>query len=304
MFPKRGAVLSRVVDTRLHRVLTRYGTAYRDEPMARHTTFGVGGRAAYYALPETGAALATMIGLCRERAVPYIVLGGGSNVLFPDSSYPGVVIGTARLATVVIDPPYVDVGAGVPIGKLIARLNRIGIHSLDFLAGIPGTVGGAIAMNAGIQERTIGEVTEHVWALTDDAFARFRWTESLFSYRGSLFRRARLPILGARLRIDGPAYDATYLLARRAANQPLAAHSAGCVFKNPPGDAAGRLIDAAGLKGLRVGMAKVSEKHANFILNLGGAQSADIRKLIDIVREKVYKSFRILLELEIEVIDG
>jgi UDP-N-acetylmuramate dehydrogenase len=125
-----------------------------------------------------------------------------------------------------------------------------------------------------------------------------------FAYRQSVFRTQHMPVLWARLRLDGESYDREAMSAQKLAHQPVFARSAGCVFKNPPGGSAGRLIDEAGLKGTRIGMAKVSEKHANFILNLGGATSAEIRKLIDIVRQKVYKSFRILLEPEIEVIDG
>ena len=305
MFLERGAILPSITRDLLRDELRQYGTVYPEEPLAPHTTFGVGGNASYYVLPKTGSALASLIEWCHTRAVPYVLLGGGSNVLFPDGRYSGVVIGTRGLTGVTVTPSYVDVGAGVRIGELLTHLHRIGIRGLDFLVGIPGTVGGAIAMNAGIPERTIGEVVERVWAIDMCGnITRFDKEECHFSYRSSRFRAEQLPILAARLRIDGPAYDAASLLARRRATQPTGAHSAGCVFKNPPGDTAGRLIDAAGLKGFRVGMAKVSEKHANFILNLGGARSADIRKLIDIVREKVYKSFCILLELEIEVIDG
>ena len=304
MFPEGRAVLPRVIESQFHRDLARYGDVRRDEPLARHTTFGVGGRAAYYAMPDTAAGIAGMIAVCRARSVPYIIIGGGSNVLFPDSGYPGVVITTARLDAVQVSPPYVDAGAGVPLPRLITQLNSRGNHALDFLAGIPGTVGGAIAMDAGIPARTIAAAIVWVEAVNNGQIVRFDRAAAGFTYRTSRFRTARLPIVAARLRVDGPAYDAAAIIARRAATQPVSRPSAGCVFKNPPTAAAGQLIDNAGLKGLRVGMAMVSEKHANFIVNLGGARSADIRKLIDIVREKVYKSFRILLELEIEVIDG
>lgn len=305
MFSERGAILPSITRDLLRDELGQYGTVYPEEPLAPHTTFGVGGKAAYYVLPKTGSALAPLVEWCRTRAVPHVLLGGGSNVLFPDGRYSGVVIGTRGLTNLTVTPPYVDVGAGVRIGELLTHLHRVGIRGLDFLVGIPGTVGGAIAMNAGIPNQTIGDCVERVWAVDMSGnTTQFDKEGCRFSYRSSRFHTERIPILAARLRIDGPAYDAASLLAQRTATQPIAARSAGCVFKNPPGDTAGRLIDAAGLKGVRVGMAKVSEKHANFILNLGGARSADIRKLIDIVREKVYKSFRILLELEIEVIDG
>ncbi len=304
MFPEGRAVLSRVAASQLQRELERCGEVRRNEPLARHTTFRVGGIAAYYALPESPDALSRMIAVCRAHSVPHIIIGAGSNILFSDSGYSGVVITTARLNTVTIAPPYVDVGAGVPLAVLLERLHSAGFHSLDFLAGIPGTVGGAIAMNAGIPARTIATAVTWVQAIDNKKTVQFDRSAARFTYRGSLFRTARLPIIAARLRVDGPRYDAAALIARRSVVQPTSSPSAGCVFKNPPTAAAGKLIDDAGLKGLRVGMAMVSEKHANFILNLGGARSADIRKIIDIVREKVYKSFRISLELEIEVIDG
>ena len=304
MFPEGRAVLPRVVASQLQRELERCGEVRWGEPLARHTTFRVGGIAAYYALPESPIALSQMITVCRAYSVPYIIIGAGSNILFSDSGYSGVVITTARLNTVTIAPPYVDADAGVPLAVLLKRLHAAGFHSLDFLAGIPGTVGGAIAMNAGIPTRTIAAAVTWVQAIDNKKTIQLDRAAAQFTYRGSLFRTARLPIVAARLRVDGPRYDAAALIARRSAVQPTSSPSAGCVFKNPPAVAAGKLIDDAGLKGLRVGMAMVSEKHANFILNLGGARSADIRKIIDIVREKVYKSFRISLELEIEVIDG
>jgi len=305
VFPEGGEVLSGVMAGEFLHRLRRVTKVRLGEPMALHTTFRVGGPAACYALPESVAALKATLELCREYSTPHVILGAGSNVLFPDRAYPGVVISTGRFDRFVIDPPYADIAAGVRIGPLLNRLHQAGIRSLDFLSGIPGTLGGVIAMNAGIPARTISDAVECVWAIDETGeISRFDSEESCFSYRGSLFRETRLPILGARLRLDGPSYDGARLLSRRLAHQPLHSPSAGCVFKNPPDDSAGRLIEAVGLKGFRVGMAKVSEKHANFILNLGGARSVDIRKLIDIVRQKVYKSFRISLELEIEVIDG
>ncbi len=305
MFPEGGKVLSGVNPDVLLRRVGRTVEIRVGEPLTRHTTFGIGGKAAYYVIPDHPTAVGDIVRLCRDAAIPYVLLGAGSNVLFPDGDYAGVVISTERLTGIRIDGSHADVYAGTRIGDLINRLHRSGIHSLDFLSGIPGTMGGAIAMNAGIPAETIGDLVEHVWAVDDRGrISRFAGRRCRFSYRNSVFREKRLPILTARLRLDGPVYDGQSIIARRMEDQPVAARSAGCVFKNPPGDAAGRLIEAAGLKGFRVGMAKVSEKHANFIINLGGASSADIRKLIDIVRQKVYKSFRILLELEIEVIDG
>ncbi len=303
MLPEGGKLLPGV-SAGLAARISQFASVRYFEPLARHTTFKVGGPAAVFALPKSPAALREVVGLCRKEGVRHFVLGGGSNVLFPDSGFPGVVISTARLDGIAIDGEHVTAAAGARISELITLLHHQGTRSLDFLAGIPGTIGGAVAMNAGITGAQIGERVESVWAIDSGGeVVRFTRDECRFAYRESRFKVERSPILAVRFSLGGADYDASALLARRVARQP-SAPSAGCIFRNPPGDAAGRLIDVAGLKGLRVGMAKVSEKHANFIVNLGGATSADIRKIIDIVRQKVYKSFRILLELEIEVIDG
>ncbi len=278
-----------------------------DEPLSNHTTLGVGGEARYYCTPESTEELADLIGVCHRCNQPYRLLGAGSNTLFADRGYPGMVICTEKLHGASFGKRSVRVSAGESLARLLDAANHNGVRSLDFLAGIPGSLGGAITMNAGIRQQSISAIVMEVAAIDPAGNVRIlQQRDCEFAYRQSLFRTQRMPVLWARLRLDldGESYDREAIRAQRLAHQPVFARSAGCVFKNPPGGSAGRLIDEAGLKGTRVGMAKVSEKHANFILNLGGATSAEIRKLIDIVRQKVYKSFRILLEPEIEVIDG
>jgi len=276
-----------------------------EEPLACHTTIGVGGKAAFFLSPGRPHALAETIRCCRRYGYPYLLLGAGSNLLFSDCGYPGLIISTEQLRGITLAEGSVQVFAGEPLPALLNTVNRAGIRSLNFLAGIPGSLGGAIAMNTGIPQRTIGDTIEEVAVLNPHGEVMvLKAKDCGFSYRRSEILEQRLPVLWARLRLDGRPYDRDEILTHRRASQPLSAVSAGCVFKNPRGLSAGRVIDKAGLKGLSVGMAKVSEKHANFIVNLGGARCTEIRKLIDIVRQKVYKSFRILLELEIEVIDG
>jgi UDP-N-acetylmuramate dehydrogenase len=216
-----------------------------------------------------------------------------------------MVICTQRLRGYSFGEESVRVSAGESLCRLLDAANHNGIRSLNFLAGIPGSLGGAITMNAGIRQQSIGAIVTEVAVLDPAGNTRvLQQRDCEFAYRQSLFRTQHIPVLWAQLRLNGEWYDRDAIRTQRLAHQPVFPRSAGCVFKNPPGHSAGRLIDKAGLKGTMVGMAKVSEKHANFILNLGGASSAEIRKLIDIVRQKVYKSFRILLEPEIEVIDG
>jgi len=160
-------------------------------------------------------------------------------------------------------------------------------------------------MNAGIRERAIADVLKEIVVIDPrNGLTALSPQQCGFGYRQSAVLQQRLPVLWGRLRLDGDPFDRTEILDRRRRTQPVNAYSAGCIFRNPQGFSAGYLIQKAGLKGLSCGGAKVSDKHANFIVNAGGATSAEIRKLIDIVRQKVYKSLRILLELEIEVLYG
>jgi UDP-N-acetylmuramate dehydrogenase len=286
--------------------LAQWGRDCRErEPLARHTTFRVGGRADVFHVPRTLEGLIGAVELCRGLGLRHIVVGGGSNILFPDRGYRGVVISTAAIRGTYGHPRGFDVRAGTPLGSLVEQAEEQGIRSLSFLAGIPGTIGGAIAMNAGIRDRCIADMVHSVLVLTPDGCVREIPSQQCgFEYRGSAIRRDGLIVLAAVLGVDGPDYDREDLIKRRRTTQPMSLPSAGCVFKNPPGRSAGELIDRAGLKGLTMGKAQVSEKHANFIVNLGGATSAEICKLIDIVRQKVYNTFHVGLELEIEVIDG
>jgi len=283
-----------------------WGDDYRQgESLARHTTFRVGGRADLFHAPRTVEGLIGAIELCRGLRLRHVVVGGGSNVLFSDRGFRGVVISTTAIRGVLDHPHGFEVCAGEPLASLVDRAEKQGVRSLSFLAGIPGTVGGAVAMNAGIRDRSIGDMVRSALVLTPDGLVReVPSKDCRFGYRGSGIREDGLIVLTATLGVDGPAYDRDGVIERKRATQPLSFPSAGCVFKNPDGGSAGELIDRSGLKGMRMGQAQISEKHANFIVNLGGATSAEICKLIDIVRQKVYNTFHVGLDLEIEVIDG
>jgi UDP-N-acetylmuramate dehydrogenase len=309
MLSQGGLFLHRLVSDDLAAHLEawhRAGKVQLDEPLAGHTTIGVGGKASAYFVPENQHEFITAIRLCHRFHYPYFVLGAGSKLLFSDQGYLGLVISTQRLQKVAFEDHRIRVSAGTPLTTFLDIANAVGIRCFNFLAGIPGTLGGAIAMNAGIPERSIADVLEKVGILSEEAdqIVTLDQKECRFAYRQSAILQERFPVLWAYLRTDGKPYERTEMLARRRASQPLDSRSAGCVFKNPPEFSAGYLIEKAGLKGLTVGMAKVSEKHANFIVNTGGATASEIRKLIDIVRQKVYKSFRISLELEIEILGG
>ena len=302
-FP-RGRKLLRSIDEIVPGIGSLPGELRTGELLSRHTTIRVGGPADGFFLPASKDSLIEAINTCNVHGVPYFVLGSGSNVLFPDGGYRGLVISTSRISACRIEDDFALVDCGVGLAALVSAASARGIASLNFLAGIPGSVGGALAMNAGIKDRSIGDVVKDVTVFTDGAPKSIDVKACGFSYRTSSILQSRLLVLEACISLDGPTYNRELLLAQRAATQPLGIPSAGCTFKNPKGRSAGDLIERAGLKGFRLGMAQISDIHANFIINLGGARSAEIRRIIDIVRQKVYKSFHILLDLEIEVVDG
>jgi UDP-N-acetylmuramate dehydrogenase len=211
--------------------------------------------------------LIASIKACKEEEIPYRILGAGSNVLFADSGYSGVIIATERLVGSTIHKDRVEVLCGEPLPSLLASVARTGDRSFGFLAGIPGSLGGAIAMNAGIPARSIGDIVDRVAVLAQNDIQVLNTAECHFGYRGSKIRTERLPVLWASLRLNEEPYDHDAILTHRHATQPISERSSGCVFKNPPNRYSGQLIEECGLKGFRVGMAKISEKHANFILN-------------------------------------
>lgn len=280
----------------------------RAEPLARHTSLGIGGPADHFASPTTSGELLMAINYAWERDLPWMVLGNGTNILFPDGGYRGLVIHLGRnfsARRIEGERLYVQSGAG--LGGTISYLRARGFYDLDGLVGIPGTIGGAVAMNAGVPEVTIAERLLEVTALTEKGeLLKLPKEECHFGYRASVFRRQPWVILAAEFRLgEERRFDPEGLLKRRRERQPLGMRSAGCVFKNPDGPmSAGELIDAAGLKGLRVGGAMISHVHANFIVNLGRATASDILHLIDIAREKVYKEFGVELRLELVVVSN
>ncbi|MGD9675625.1 MAG: UDP-N-acetylmuramate dehydrogenase [Candidatus Bipolaricaulia bacterium] len=277
----------------------------RNEPLAAHTTFRVGGPADAYCEPLSADGLIDAVRLCRQSEIPLFVLGAGSNVLFSDAGWRGVVLATRRMRGITVTDAGLSASAGEPLSRLIAAAENRGSQSLGFLVGIPGSVGGSLATNAGIPGRSLGDVVRRVLVLDEGGQTLTLSPDACaFGYRTSSIRARRLVVLSADFTFDDRVYDADALLARRSATQPIGEASAGCVFRNPPGESAGALIDACGLKGLAQGHAQVSEKHANFIVNTGGATSAEICKLIDIVRQKVYKTYQVSLDLEVEVVNG
>ncbi len=264
-----------------------------NEPLARHVSFRIGGPADILLLPRTMRDLEAAAAWLYREGEPFTILGRGSNVLIADRGVRGIVIKTGRGQEGVAYAGHrVRAECGVSLPSLSRKASGRGLAGLEFAAGIPGSVGGAVAMNAGAHNHSIADVVEEVRVLTPGGEARWAGSDLQFQYRESRLQHEPGVVLEAAL-VLRPA-DPRETLARldewlltRAESQPLGPPSSGCVFRNPEGDYAGRLIDAAGAKGLRVGGAVVSDRHANYILNTGGATAEEVLSLIALVRTRV-----------------
>jgi UDP-N-acetylmuramate dehydrogenase len=286
---------------REHRVPTR-----SRHPLATGTTFRIGGPARWLVEPESPGQAADTLRAARECDIPLRLLGGGSNLLVRDGGVDGAVVRLNRLASVTWDrDPSVTVEGGASLPRLVKEATRRGLSGLEGLTGVPGSVAGALVMNAGGRHGEIGPAVRWVDVLDPDGTPR-RLTreEAGFRYRDSDLR-GRI-VLGARLDlspVDPAELSSRYdeIMRDKKETQPLGRPNAGCIFKNPGGEKAGRLIDACGLKGAREGAAHVSRKHANFIVNEGRATAGDVLSLIDRIRAAVSARNGIVLDLEILV---
>ena len=284
-----------------------------DEPLARHTTYRIGGPADLFVTVRQRTDLRLALALAAEHRTPHTLLGGGSNVLVSDAGMRGLVICNRCAAVEVRQEAQGSAGAqvwaesGVILGALARQMAGLGLGGLFWAEGIPGALGGALVGNAGAFGGSMSDLVVSVEVLTGAGVAEMLPADTLgFAYRSSWLKGDRaLVVTAATLQLTrcDPAEEVCRMrecAERRRERQPVGP-SAGSVFKNPAGDSAGRLIDAAGLKGARIGGALVSPKHANFILNARGATAADVRALIDQVRETVLRRCNVALELEIEL---
>lgn len=282
-----------------------------DCPMAPYTTFKVGGPAEALIEAMDVEELRRVVAFLHDQSVPVLVLGRGSNVLVLDQGVQGVVIVLkGHLASIDASTGpglLLKAGGGLALSRLLIHCRRQGLGGLEFLAGIPGTVGGAVAVNAGAYGEEAGSRVETVVGIDAKGWVTSkRRDQLLFSYRSLVLDEPWVIVwVLFRLEASSPAEVARRLsgfLKRRKAAQPLKWPSAGSVFKNPSGDYAGRLLDEAGLKGRRIGGAEISAKHANFIVNRGGARAADILTLMEVARQEVKSRTGIDLEPEIRVV--
>jgi UDP-N-acetylenolpyruvoylglucosamine reductase len=273
-------------------------------PLRDETTFRIGGPAEWAARPRTAAEAGALLAAARGEGIPVRCVGMGSNLLVSDEGVDGLVLLMRGLDSLSFDGDLVVAGAGVTNTRMIIAARERGLGGLECLVGYPGTLGGAVRMNAGGAPGYVAARVEWVRGIDGSGGVVMRpAAECGFRYRGSDLSDVvvtevalRLPRFADR---EGYVVGCEEINRRKKATQPMSLPSAGCAWKNPPGDAAGRLVDAAGLKGLRVGGAEVSPVHANFIVNRGGATCADVLDLMAEVRRRVHDASGVLLEREV-----
>lgn len=275
--------------------------------MRLHTSFQIGGPARFFVRPRSDEEARAVAALCAARRVPLLPLGNGSNVLMADSGYGGVVLSLEHLDTVSREGNTLICGAGVPLKTACEFALAQGLAGMEFAYGIPGSVGGAVFMNAGAYGGEMKDIVSRSWFVSKDGPGSFEGDAHGFGYRRSVYSDGGRIVTRAAFSLhsgDPASIRARMneLMQRRRDKQPLEYPSAGSVFKRPPGHFAGTLIEGCGLKGARVGGAAVSKKHAGFIVNLGGATCADVQALIRQVQACVEEKAGVRLESEIQVV--
>jgi UDP-N-acetylmuramate dehydrogenase len=285
------------------------GVAVRkDELLSLHTTLGVGGPCDLMVWVSEISALIRLMEVIKAESLPFTVLGGGSNVLVRDGGIEGAVLRLVDdFACLEAGGDVIDAGAGAHLPEVVSRATAAGIGGFEFLSGIPGTLGGAIKGNAGSAEEWISQRLKEVRVLNDTVrLAALDGTALDFGYRRSEISPGWI-VTGAVLQgfstdVESIRHMVEEKLEARRVSQPVSERTAGCIFKNPPGGSAGKIIEEAGLKGRNVGGASVSTVHANYLVNAGGATAREMLELIQIVKTRVKDSYGIDLELEIKVI--
>jgi UDP-N-acetylmuramate dehydrogenase len=286
------------------------GDLMESEPLSRHLYLKTGGLAALFAIPESTEDIIELLEFFKLESVPWVLLGGGTNVVFTNGGYPGCVVRLGRrfARMKVEDDSMLLIGAAAPLTAAVEASAVNGLAGMECLAGIPGTVGGAVSMNAGTREGEMSDVIHEVRVFDGENIHWLPAEKLGFSYRSSNLPETHV-ILEARFSLAPSSEEEVrsrirVLKEKRKKTQPSGLPSAGCWFRNPKGDSAGRLIDEAGMKGEKCGGAQVSEVHANFLVNLGGATASDFLTLAERVKATVHKRFGIMLEEEVRIIDG
>ncbi len=278
--------------------------------LKNYTTFKLDGNASILALPKTIDALSNLLKYLKEENIKHKIIGNGSNLIFVNKKYDGVLIKLEELDELNINDTVITVGAGYSLMKLAMKVSKMGLTGLEFATGIPGTIGGAVFMNAGAYKSDMGYVVSEIKVLTPDLEIKTLYNKDLdFHYRTSFLQKNPEYIcLEAKIILKHGDKDVINEVIeerkkRRLMTQPLEYPSAGSVFRNPEGDYAGRLIEEIGYKNKNVNDAYVSEKHANFIINKGNATGEDIKKLIIEIQDKIEKEYGVKLKAEQEFVE-
>jgi UDP-N-acetylmuramate dehydrogenase len=286
------------------------GLLLRGEPLAPLTSFGIGGPAELLLLPAEIDDFRESIAFAAANGMAWRILGSGTNVLVPDEGLPGLTIKPwRRFSQIRFEGARMVIQAGATMWEAARRAAKEGLSGLEWACGIPGTVGGAVYMNAGVKEAEIKDVLASALVLERDSGIRERGPGELgFAYRSSALQTGGGVLLEAAFGLKPEDQEVIYAamnryLEQRRRSQPLEQPNCGSVFRNPPGDFAGRLIEAAGCKGLRRGGMKVSELHANFIVNLGGGRAREVLALVEEIGRRVYDDSGVRLELEMRVLE-
>ena len=280
----------------------------KDVLLQKHTSFRIGGPARRMAFPETGEQLVRAVELAESCGGRWFVLGKGTNLLMADEGLDALVIKTERMNGIrLVDEVTIEADAGISLARLAVFAQQQCLSGLEFAHGIPGSLGGAVYMNAGAYGGEMKQVLTEITALWPDGMRKMSAEEADLSYRHSVFSEEGGIVLSAVVRLvkDDPAAIRARmdeLMERRKKTQPLEYPSAGSTFKRPTGNFAGTLIEKNGLKGLTVGGAQVSEKHAGFLINVGGATCADVLALIEQVQQRVFEASGVRLEPEVKII--
>lgn len=279
------------------------------EPMNRHTTFRIGGPADYFLLPSTAEEVKKILEICKEKELPYFILGNGSNLLVSDEGYCGVIIQLYRnYGGITVEGTDIRAGAGALLSQIASAAKNASLTGFEFAGGIPGTLGGAVVMNAGAYGGEMKDVLKEVTVMTEQGEIMTIPAEKLeMGYRTSLVKKAGYLVLEAVISLKvGDVEEIKAIMKdlteKRVSKQPLEYPSAGSTFKRPEGYFAGKLIMDAGLRGYQVGGAQVSEKHCGFVINKGDATAADICQLMRDVSDKVQAQFGVVLEPEVKMI--
>lgn len=293
---------------RMFKSIVRKGTVLTDEPMSKHTSFKIGGPVDIFVIPGTIEELANSIKLCKDEGFDYFIMGNGSNLVVRDKGMRGIVIKVSEsLSDIKVEGTKLIAEAGALLSIVSKAALRHSLSGMEFASGIPGSLGGAVAMNAGAYGGEMKDIVAKVTCLDKNGnFVEYENKDMNFGYRQSKAQHENLIVVQVEIGLKEGNYEdikayMNELTERRTSKQPLSLPSAGSTFRRPEGYFAGKLIEDAGLKGLRLGDAQVSEKHSGFIVNTGKATGDDVINLIKVVQKTVSDKFGVKLETEVKI---